>query len=155
MDALLQKSQTGLIPADDSTREWLTKLKLGATVRADVRQFRNPQFHKKLFALLQYSFEYWSEKAPAMQYKGEDVRPDFERFRKDVTILAGKYHSTVNLKGELRLEADSLSYASMDQSSFDTLYSQVIQVLLTRVFTSKDWSEEKLREVVDGIVEFA
>jgi hypothetical protein len=155
MDALLLKSTTGLIPADEATREWLAKLRLNAPVQATVKQPRNYQFHKKLFALLQLGFEYWSETAPALQYKGQDVRPDFDRFRRDITVLAGKFHTTVNLKGEIRLEADSISFAKMDQGAFETLYSQVIQVLLTRVFTSKDWDEARLRDIVEQIVEFA
>lgn len=155
MDALLVRAQMGLMPADDATREWFSKLKMGATVRAECTQPRNAQFHRKMFALFQYAYEYWSDMAPRLTYKGVEVQPDFDRFRRDITILAGFHHAVVNLKGEVRFEADSLSYGSMSPESFEKLYSQVIQVLLTRVFIAKQWDEDKLREIVEQICEFA
>lgn len=155
MDAVMVRSEIGLLPADNKTREWFSKLKIGAQIMAQVTQPRNPAFHRKFFALLNYGFEHWAETQKGVEYKGEPVQPDFERFRKDITILAGRYHAVVTIKGQVRMEADSISFSNMDQTAFQALYSQVIQVLLTRVFTSKNWTEERLREVVDQIVEFA
>ena len=155
MDALFMRSMGGLVPADDATGEWLKRVRLGASISADIRQQRNPQFHRKMLALFRLGFDHWSEIAPKLKYRGEEVAPDFDRFRKDVTILAGHFKTVVNLKGEIRLEADSISVGSMDAATFETLYTNVIQVLLTRVFTSKSWSEEKLRELVDQIAGFA
>jgi hypothetical protein len=155
MDALLLRSEVGLLPADSATREWFSKLKVGKTVVANVSAPRNPLFHRKFFALLQYAFEHWSETNQGIEYKGQMVQPDFERFRKDITILAGRYRPVVNIKGEVRVEADSISFARMNAEDFEKLYSQVIQVLLTRVFTASHWNEQALREVVEGICEFA
>jgi hypothetical protein len=155
MEALFTRSMGGLVPADDATMGWLKRVKLGKTVAAEIRQPRNQIFHKKMFALFRLAFDHWSETAPRHKYKGEDVRPDFDRFRRDITILAGKYHTTVNLKGEIRLEADSISYGSMDSETFEQLYSSVINVLLARVFTAKDWDEDTLRRIVESICEFA
>lgn len=148
------RSEVGLLPADSPTREWFSKLKIGKTVIANVSAPRNPAFHRKFFALLQYAFEYWSEMKGGIEYKGQLVQPDFERFRKDITILAGRYRPVVNIKGEVRVEADSISFARMSQEEFEKLYSQVIQVLLTRVFTDPRWDEKALREVVEGICDF-
>lgn len=155
MDVLLVKSNVGFLPATDESREWYSKLKMGATIEAKVTQPRNPLFHRKMFALFKLGFDHWAETAPRMEYKGEEVHPDFERFRKDITILAGKWHSTVNLKGEVRIEADSLKYGSMTNEAFEELYSAVIGVLMTRVFTGPQWTEDRLREVVDELAGFA
>lgn len=154
MDALLIRSEVGLIPANDESREWFSKLKIGGSVLAKVTSPRNPLFHRKMFALFQYAYEYWSDMAPKLNYKGVEVLPDFDRFRRDITILAGFHHAVVNLKGEVRFEADSLSYGSMSPESFEKLYSQVIQVLLTRVFIAKQWDEDELRAIVEQICEF-
>ena len=149
------RAQLGLMPADDATRSWFSKLKMGATVLAKTTEPRNPQFHRKMFALYTLGFEYWSDMAPRLQYKGIEVQPDFDHFRKEVTILAGFFHAVVTLKGEVRLNADSLSYGSMSPDSFEKLYSKVIDVLLTRVFIAKQWDEAELRRIVEKICEFA
>lgn len=149
------RGTAGLVPSDEETREWFTKIKLGSLVFAKVHQPRNPAFHRKMFALFTYAYDYWSETAPGATYKGEKVLPDFDRFRKDITIIAGFHHAVVNLRGEVRMEADSLSLGSMSAEEFEKLYSAVINVLLQRVFTGKTWSEEQLRSIVDGLVEFS
>lgn len=155
MDAAFIRAQSGLVPADDETRQWFGKLRMGAAVAARVSQTRNPLFHRKMFALMQLAFEHWSDTAPAVQFRGETVRPDFERFRKDVTILAGKFHTVVNIKGELRIEADSLAYGKMNNEEFEQLYSSILGVLMTRVFTGPQWTEQKVRDVVDELAGFA
>lgn len=155
MDATFIRSTAGLVPQDEETREWFAKVKLGGLVFARVHQPRNPAFHRKMFALFKYAYDFWSETAPTSTYKGERVLPDFERFRKDITIIAGFHHAVVNLRGEVRMEADSLSFGSMSAEEFEKLYSAVINVLLQRVFIGNTWSEEQLRSIVDGIVEFS
>jgi hypothetical protein len=157
MDATLLKSQTGLVPGDDATREWLNKVRMAGIVYAKVNQPRNPQFHRKMFALLNYGFDFWAETAKPVEYKGQEVKPNFERFRKDIVILAGHYHPVFNIKGEIRMEANSISYANMDEATFEQLYSSVIDVLLKKVFSRApegQWTEERLRSVVDGLLEF-
>lgn len=157
MDALLIRTQLGLVPADDSTREWFNKLKIGATIMADARQMRNAAFFKKYWALLNLGYSYWSEAVQPLAHKGEPVLPEFERFRKDVIILSGHYRSVVNIKGELRIEADSLKWASMSEQTFTKLYDATIRVLLRKVFNGEmcpNWSEEQLRSVAAQISEF-
>lgn len=158
MELLLIKQPVGLVPATDEAREWFASRKLGATFVADVREQRNAAFHRKFFALLQYAFGEWSEHAQTIEYKGERVQPDFERFRKDVTILAGFYRPVANLKGELRIEAESISFGRMDEARFEELYSKVIDVLIRKVFNGRlgaPRTDEELREIVDDIVRFA
>jgi hypothetical protein len=146
------------VPACEEAQDWLKKKKFGVTILVEPREMRNGAFFRKWWALVQLGYEYWSECAHTIQYKGQDVLPEFDRFRKDVTILSGHYHAVVNLKGEIRIEADSLKWASMDEETFRKLYDSTIQVLLTRVFNGeicKQWTEEELRRVVDQVLEFA
>lgn len=155
MDAVMVRSELGMMPADNKTREWFSKLKIGSTVLAQVTKPRNPAFHRKFFALLQYGFEHWAETQQGILYKDIEVQPDFERFRKDIIILAGKHHAVVTIKGDVRMEADSISFSNMTQEEFEKLYSQVIEVLITRVFKASHWTEQALRDVIEGLVEFA
>jgi hypothetical protein len=158
MDALLTKGTTGLIPADDATREWFSKLKAGSTVHADAKQMRNGAFFRKWWALVKLGYDYWSECAKPMEFRGQPVLPDFDRFRHDVTILAGFYRPVVNLKGEVRIEAESLKWSQMSEERFNQLYDATIHVLLRKVFNGEvcaAWTEAELRSIADQILEFA
>lgn len=157
-ELLFHKGVNGLIPACEEAADWLKKKKLGSTILVDPREMRNGAFHRKWFALVKLAFDYWSENAQTIEYRGQPVLPDFDRFRKDVTIMAGFYRPVVNLKGETRLEPESLRWASMSEERFGKLYDATINVLLERVFNGKvcpTWSEAELRSVADQILQFA
>lgn len=159
MSALLViRTSTGLIPANEETHEWLRTKKLGSTLQIEAKEIRNAAFHRKYFALINLAYEYWAESVRTIEYKGEPVLPDRTRFRKDCIIAAGFYYPVVNIKGELRIEPESLRWASMTEERFTQLYDATIRVLLRRVFNGKicpTWSEEQLRSVAEQILEFA
>lgn len=115
---------------------------------------RNGKFHRKFFALLQVGFETWDPKRTRKSYKGMAVEKNFEQFREDITILAGFYEQTFNLKGEMRLRAKSISFANMQDDEFETLYQSVVTVLLREVCTMYSGRDE-LDEVVNRVMEFA
>lgn len=158
MELLFQKGSTGLMPACEEATEWLSKKKLGATILVEPREMRNGAFFRKWWALVKLGYDYWSESAATIEFRGQPVLPEFGRFRKDVTISAGFYYPVVNLKGEVRIEAESLKWGSMTEERFTQLYDATIQVLLARVFNGKvckAWSEDELRNVAAQILEFA
>src|SRR5947207_12611320 len=158
MELLFTRGVQGLVPATEEADEWLKKKRLGATVLVEPREPRNGAYFRKWWALVKLAYDYWSEDVATLEYKGQRVLPDFDRFRKDLTILAGHYHPVVNLKGEVRIEADSLKWASMDEATFGKLYDQTIAVLLRRVFNGAvcpRWTEQQLRDVAAQILEFA
>jgi|SRR5712671_59283 len=158
MEFLFIKSASGLLPATEEATEWLATKKLGSTVLVEPRGIRNGAFHRKFFALIDLAFDYWSDSAKTLEYKGQAVLPDRERFRKDVIILAGFYRAVTNIKGEIRLEPESLRWASMTEERFGQLFEATIRVLLQRVFNGRvcpEWSEEQLRSVAEQILSFA
>lgn len=63
-----------------------------------------------------------------------DESSQFDRFRKDLTILAGFYEQTVRLNGEVRTEAKSLAYGNMEQEEFERCYSSLINAAIKHVF---------------------
>lgn len=157
-ELIFQKGANGLHPACEEATEWLRRKKIGATILVEAKEPRNGSFFRKWWALVQLGYDYWSECADTMEFQGKPVLPDFERFRKDVTISAGFYHPVVNLKGEVRIEPESLKWASMTEERFTKLYDATIQVLLSRVFNGKvckHWSEADLRSIVDQVLSFA
>lgn len=94
---------------------------------------RNGKFHRKFFALLNLGFDSWEPDRVRKSYKGRTVAKNFEQFREDVTILAGYYEQTFNLRGRMKLKAKSISFANMDDLEFERLYSDVVDVLLREV----------------------
>ena len=154
---LFTKTGGVLRPGDDECREWLTRIKPGQPVILEGRLPRNPQFFRKWWALIKVGYDYWADTVPPVLYKGEEVRPSLDRFRRDITILAGFSHCVVNVRGEVRVEADSLKFGSMSEEEFAKLYCATINVLLSRVFNGKrcpQWDELKLRQVAEEILEF-
>lgn len=128
-EAQFIKQLGGLLrPANQADVETLAKVANGNLVQVDFKQPRNPQFHRKFFAMLNFAYEYWNPEP--MQLEGFDITPEknFDRFRKDVLILAGFRHAVVNIKNEVRFEADSISFASMDDMQFQDVYQAVFNV---------------------------
>lgn len=139
-----------LVPVDDEAAAELQKIKTGTVVSVEVKRVRNYQFLKKFFALLNLAFDAWE---PAVtEFKGEPIKKNFDRFRNDITVLAGYYEATVNMRGDVRMVAKSISFGSMDQSEFDKLYSAVIDVILQRILTN--YTRDDLDEVIDRVLRF-
>jgi hypothetical protein len=145
----------GLIPATDEDAEALRKIKAGTAVRVEVRQIRNYKFLQKWFTLAKYAFDIWSETVPPQEYKGHPVRPSFDRFRKDLIILSGRFDATYNARGEVRLEAKSISFASMSEDDFERLYSETISVVLGKILGGTRMTEDQLRNHVDNVLAYA
>ena len=144
----------GLIPATDEDAEALRKIKAGTAVRVEVRQIRNYKFLQKWFTLAKYAFDIWSETVPPQEYKGHPVRPSFDRFRKDLIILSGRFDATYNARGEVRLEAKSISFASMSEDDFERLYSETISVVLGKILGGTRMTEDQLRNHVDNVLAY-
>lgn len=158
MEILLIKTPSGFMPADDEAQEQCKKFRLGSLAKLDVVQMRNGAFFRKWWALVKLGYDYFVDTCETQEYKGQQVRPEFDRFRKDVTILAGFYRPVWNVNGEMRIEPESLAWANMTEERFEKLYSATIDVLLKKVFNGKRmraWTEEELRSVAEQISEFA
>lgn len=156
MELLLKKLPGGmLVPFDDETADELHKAKTGAVLHGEFRRVRNYVFHKRFFALVNVAYDIWTETQKfELEYRGVKVLPNKVRFRKDLTILAGYYEATYNLKGEVRLEAKSISFGSMSQDEFEALFSQFLNVVLAKVLTSTNYTEDQLRARVDEVMRF-
>lgn len=142
-----------LAPADAETAAFVGALKVGQGLRADVVRVRSVPFHRKAFALFNLAFDMWE--APALEYKGEPVSKSFDRFRKDITILAGFYHTVVNLKGEVRLEADSLSFEQMSEERFAKCYKAILGVIWDKVLRAKGYaSPAEVDRIVAELLRF-
>jgi hypothetical protein len=155
MEVMLQKLPNGcLAPLGEAEQEAFAKYKNGAMIRCTVTQMRNGKFFRKWWLLANYAFDIWRDTMPAMEYKGQQVQPCFERFRKDLTILAGRYHPVFSARGDMRVEADSLKWSEMDEDSFASLYSATIDAVLSKILTNSAFTADQLRNYVDNVMAF-
>lgn len=144
-----------LLPQDDDALELVQKLKPGTPLRCSITREVNARFRRKWWALAKYAFDIWSDTCPEMQYQGQPVQPSFDRFRRDLTILAGHYTPVFNARGELRVEAKSLAWSRMSEEVFERLYSATIDAVLQKVLRGTGLTERQLRDHVDRVMSFA
>lgn len=147
-------TSTGYAPADAEAIAARQRYhKPGTLVTADVKVPRNPKFLKKYMALLRLGFDAWEPPADHV-YKGRPIERDFDRFRKDVAIMAGFYTPVWNLKGEMRIEPKSIAFDAMTEEDFGTLYSATINVLLKQVLAQQGYTAESVDSLVNELLRF-
>lgn len=150
-ELVLVKHQSGLmLPEDQATKDYIDRLKHGALIRGEFKKMRNPAFHRKFFALLNFAFDNWQPEAQT--YKNQVVEKNFDRFRSDIAILAGFGFPVTNIKGEVRMEAKSISFASMDETEFSQLFEKTITVIMKHIL--KNYTREDLDNVINQLLDF-
>lgn len=156
MELIVEKCIDGsLRPATEEDAEKLTRFRVGVGVKVKMAQARNYAFLKKTMVLFQVAFDYYCEHGiGTMEYRGQKVEPSKERFRKDLTILAGHYTPTFDIRGNVRLEATSLSYANCTEEQAQAIYQSVITAALKNVYGGS-MTEVALQEWIDKLLRFA
>jgi len=154
MEAFFTKLPNGtLMPASESDRELLDKIKTGDTVKLKLTRPRNIRFHRKYFALLNLAFDYWEvpEHGEGSALKERmPIEKNFDTFRANIAVKAGYYIATYTLAGDVRMEAKSISFGSMSEDDFEKLYSASIDVILKHVM--HNYTEGELRKTVEDMV---
>lgn len=145
-----------LAPDDDETLEAVNKIKVGSVIRVEYKQVRNYKFLQKTHCMFRLVFDYWCEKNSGrfdMQYKGQKVTTNYDTFRRNLVVLAGHYTATYNIRGEVRLEAKSLSFANCTEEEAEKIYSDCINAALTHV---PGWAktEKEIRDIVDRLLAY-
>ena len=150
-DMNLEVVERGILKAGDpGTAQRIEKLHKGQILKGDWKKVRNPQFHRKFFAMLNVGWEAWEP--GEIDSKWGSAQKNFERFREEVTILAGYYEVVHSLDKTFRLIPKSISFANMDETEFEELYSSVGNVLLQRILVN--WTQEQLDTYVDQVMGF-
>lgn len=134
-----------LVPASDIVAEKMAKFKSGQPYEVEIKLTRNPQFLAKVMVFFRFCFDHW-DGSKVHEFISEDAQ--FERFRKDLTILAGFYEQTIRLDGSLRTEAKSLSFAQMEEYEFQQCYSALINAAVKHIF--KGVNDERILNRLQG-----
>ena len=128
------KISQGFIPVDREIDQ-IKKIPNGSIIEITIKESRNYDFHKKVFAFFNFCFEYWKSDREFMDEQGQ-----FNLFRKNLTALAGYYDEFFNIKGEVRIEAKSLAYDKMDQAEFESFYHALVNCAMKHIFKDADQS---------------
>jgi len=133
MKILLLNTISGLIPVYPSDMDSKRRLKLGETYEADIKHPRNYEFHKKFMALVNLGCE------------NSKLNMPFETYRHYITIKAGYFDAYETPKG-MYYEAKSLSFASMDEATFQDVYSRVLDKIIEDIGCTSEEIEKALVE---------
>lgn len=118
-----------LVPADDVSINRVKKLSHSQVYKVDVSEPQNIALHRKLFKVIGFAFDHMTF---------DDTPAQRERFRNDLTILAGYFHKVYNYKGELRVVAKSLNFNKMSPDERREFYDAVLNVIWEKIFKSSD-----------------
>lgn len=152
---MVKRMDGSFVPANEEERQRTKRFKVGHIVEFKATQKLNMKFWRKWWALIGVGFEAWSELVPAVEYQGMSIQPNFERFRKDITILAGHYERVFDLRGNFVLEARSVSPTEWaNDEAFEAFYSATINALLDGVLGKAGYNEETLRQHVERLLAF-
>ncbi len=148
----LVKTQAGFFPADAETEEVTNKVKIGGVIHGDFKQMRNPQFHRKFFAMLNVGFGMWVPGEFEHNGKAIEAEPNFESFREWSIIKSGFYIVRGYPDGSARAVAKSISFAKMDNIEFERVYSTVLDVILR--YVCPDVSKPEYEQSVESLLRF-
>ena len=121
MEIWVKNNFGSLVPMYGTDYDNKRKLKIGQEYLVTITLPRNIKFHRKMFALYNLVFENRSHDSPYS---------NIDDLRRDITIAAGYCRERVNINGEITLEADSISFASMQEDKFAELYNATLDVIV-------------------------
>lgn len=150
--ATFVKTHSGLAPVDYEAHSLMQRTKLGDVISVKASAVRNGKFFRKWWTLAKIIYDDWIETLAEREYKGQPVKPSFERFRKDLIIWAGYYYPVFAANGEVRLAADSISWAKMKEPEFEILYSKTIDAGLNVL---RGYKREDLEMRVNRLLEYS
>lgn len=149
---LARTTQMALAPYDAAAADFIAKLKVGQPVYSEITRARNARFHRKVMSLFRLAFDHWDTEPQT--YRGQEVERSFDRFRGDLTILAGFYRPVTNIRGEIRLEPESISYANMDEERFEKVYHALLNTIWKQVMKRHASSPDDLDRLVSMLMAY-
>ena len=133
MELVLVKRLRNLLPADEPSAEAVRRLAEGEVIRATVRRPRNPQFHRKFFALLQ------------LVRDSTDAWPTVEALLVALKFEMGHVDRFRLSTGDEVQVPRSISFGSMDDHEFTSFYERA---LITLADMAGGIESDHLREAV-------
>src|SRR5690606_34354997 len=104
MELCVTKTPAGFIPVREEDQEFYQSAGAGEIWLGKVKRLkpRNARFFRKWWALVDFAFEHWEPEVKTTRYGVPEKNR--ERFRKDLTVLAGFYETTFKINGDVVLQ---------------------------------------------------
>ena len=131
MKIYVKNTVNGLLPMYPSDVTEKQKLSIGEVYEAEIRRPRNVLFHRKFFALV------------SIGHQNTQLEMPFETYRRYLIMKAGYFKAYATDKGTY-FEAESISFASMEETTFEELYSRVLDVVIKDIKADEKTIEEQL-----------
>ena len=127
MKIFVFKTGSKLVPSTSEDKYKIAKMPKGEPFEIEWKRQRNPKFHRKFFALMQFA---WDNKPESMDSYFPTSKNVPDEFRKEIIKRAGYYVEHTNFKGVKEYRAKSISFANMSEDEFEELYSACIDVII-------------------------
>ena len=111
MKGLHKRTFSGWEPVDEQSQKILKRYKVGDLAELEHKATRNVKFHRKYFGVINLTFQ------------NQDITDEQNEFREAVQIAAGYYHYQKQIDGSEIKRSDSISFAKMDDITFESLYN--------------------------------
>lgn len=136
MDIYLLKTLNGSFKlAYDSDYDKAKQIPLNEPFKVVYTKQRNAKFHRKFFALIN------------LCYQNQERFNNIEHLRKELIICAGHYELIFDLEsGTQKKEALSISFSKMDETEFNKLYSDVLNVICDKFLFDKNEVLENVQQ---------
>lgn len=121
----------------------MTSAKPGKWMRCEITTMREGWMHRKLFALFKLITE------------NSETFDTVEKALVAVKLVVGHFDLVVDpTTGEITKQVKSISYDAMDQTTFETFYTQAIDGVLQHILPQMDraTADELLEHVIEGWV---
>lgn len=124
MDIYCRVTDIGLIPMYDSDLDEKHRLRIGDNVLCTIKRPRNYEFHKKYFALLRLTVANLPHLIQQQMqiFTEEDL---LDCLKIDLGLFTTRWHG-----GRQIVKTGSISFAKMDNTEFEKLFSRSVDAIL-------------------------
>ena len=137
------KQSGKLSPATSEDKEKFDKLPSGEPFQIEWKRQRNPKFHRKFWALMQFA---WENKPESMDSHFPTSKNVPDEFRGEIIMRAGYFIEYTNFKGVKDYKPKSIAFDKMNQDEFEELYSACIDVIIKYMNIPEDVFKTELME---------
>lgn len=117
----LTKTLQGLAPADDEARDHLKKYNIGNTLAADVVKPREHRSLRRYWAMIKIVQENTD------RFESRQVLHEYLKLR------AGHFTAITSADGEVFKIANSLDYATLDETGFQEVWARIVDVVANEI----------------------
>lgn len=134
--------EKGLFPVDDEGIETFRALKLNRDIGCEVIQRRNPRHHRLFFAMLNFV------KLHCDTFEHVPI----DRIKDALKLATGLADTFVDAKtGKPYFVLKSISFAAMDQTSFNKFFDAATEVIANRYMPAGTTPESVCRELIEMV----